>query len=452
MSDRTATAARSRSSAVVFVGVSVGNFLVLLDTSILNVALPDVQADLGASAGQLPWAATAYTITFAGLLLAAGAISDRVGSVRLYRWSLIGFAVLSLCCAAAPSMAALIGGRALLGVAAACLVPSSVALLAGQYADPRERAKAIGLWAALTSSGLLLGPILGGILVELGGWRWIFLVNPPIALVAMWLVHRLVNAPAARARAVDGPGIVLSVLTLTSLTLGLIEGGTGGWSRPLPWVILAVSAVLGVGLAVAERRAAFPVIPPQLMSRPDLRGSIVAAAVATLVFYGVLYAVTLWLQFERDLTPLQAGLTFIPMTLPMCVLPIFTGRMVAARGARRVILGGLMFDVLAGLLLIMVAGDSSLAWIVPAEIALVLACTTVIPAATADIAVHAPADVAGAAQGVLNAGRQAGSALGVAILGPLTSLPQIGGVMAVLSVLTVLLVVIGRPRSVGAGA
>ncbi|MEI2777359.1 MAG: MFS transporter [Tetrasphaera sp.] len=440
-------------SRLLFAGVSIGNFLVLLDTSILNVALPDVQRDLHASAAALPWAAVAYTITFAGLLLAAGAVADRFGARRVYSGSLLAFAVLSLACAAAPSVAALIGGRVLLGAAAACMVPSSIALLAGLYADPGARARAVGVWAALTSSGLLLGPILGGLLVAAGGWRWVFLVNPPIALIALWLGRRQANARPATVRPLDLPGIGASIVTLTALTYGLIEGGTSGWDRPQPWIALGVALAAAIALRVIEGRAEHPVLPPALVRRRDLSGSIVAAAIATLVFYGILYTLTLWLQRERGLTPVETGLAFVPMTLPMCVLPVYTGKLVARFGARRVILGGLCFDVVAGASLLGVtSAHGSLGWIVAAEIALVLASTTVIPAATADVAVNAPSEMAGAAQGALNAGRQAGSALGVAILGPLTALPTIGGVLVTLSAVAVILAVAGQVRPAVADA
>lgn len=439
---------RIRPSVATFAGLSVGNFLVLLDTSILNVALPDVQRSLGARESALPWAAVAYTITFAGLLLAAGAVADRFGARRVYRGSLVAFAVLSLACAAAPDLTALIGGRVLLGAAAACMVPSSIALLAGLYADAGARARAIGAWAALTSSGLLLGPILGGLLVAVGGWRLVFLVNPPVALLALGLARGLARARPPAVRPLDLPGIGLSVLTLAALTLGLIQGGTNGWGNPLA-VVATTTAVLAAGaLWAVERRVEHPVLPPELFARRDLSASLLAAALATLVFYGILYTLTLWLQRERGLSPVLTGLAFVPMTLPMCVLPVFTGRLVARFGARRVVLGGLGFDLLAGLLLLGVtSAHGSLLWVALSEVALVLASTTVIPAATAEVAVNAPQPVAGAAQGALNAGRQAGSALGVALLGPLTVLAHAGVVLAVLSAATLALVATSRRRA-----
>lgn len=365
-----------RRRRVAFLSVAAGNFLVLLDTSILNVALPDVQRNLHAAAVYLPWASVAYTVVFAGLLLASGAVSDRIGPLRLYQAALGAFALLSLACAAAPDIGWLITGRALLGVAAAGMVPASLALLASLYPDPASRAKAIGAWAAITSSGLLAGPVLGGLLVTAGGWRLVFLVNPPVALLALLLARRLTNAVPASARPLDRLGILLSVVALGSLTFGCIEGGTSGWGRPIPVITLGVAILALTGLVIAERRSPHPVLPPGLLSRRQVRADVLAAAVATLVFYGMLYTLTLWYQRERGFTPLSAGLAFVPMTLPMCVLPIFTGRLVAHFGARHLILFGLSGDVLAGVLLRFVGVHSPVLWVVVAEIALVLASTT----------------------------------------------------------------------------
>lgn len=428
------TAQRDRRRTAAFIGVTAGNFLVLLDTSILNVALPDVGRDLRVRASLLPWPSVIYTVAFAGLLLAAGAVSDRWGARRLYRGALIAFGALSLLCAAAPGIGWLITGRALLGVAAAGMVPASIALLSTLFPDPAARAKAIGSWAALSSSGLLAGPVLGGLLVTAGGWRLVFLVNPPLALVSYLLARRFPNTLPDAVRPLDLPGIGLSVVALGGLSFGFIDGGTLGWDRVPPIAGLAVALGALVALAVVEGRTAHPILPAALLRSATLRIDVFSAATATLVFYGILFTLTLWYERVRGLSALETGLAFIPMTLPMCVLPIFTGRLVAFFGARRLIVVGLAFDALAGVLLSFVGAHSPFGWLVLAEIALVLASTSVIPAATADVAITAAKEYVGSAQGALNAGRQAGSALGVAILGPLTSLRPVGLILAGLSV------------------
>ena len=441
----TVAGAGSRRGRAAFLGVVAGNFLVLLDTSILNVALPDVARDLHARPSLLPWTSVIYTVVFAGLLLASGAVADRFGPRRLYRLALVGFALISLLCAASPAIGWLIAGRALLGVAAAGMVPASVALLASLFPDPAARAKAIGTWAALSSIGLLTGPLLGGLLVTAGGWRLVFLVNPPIALMSFALARGFANTLPDRARTLDLPGIALSIVVLGCLSYGFIDGGTSGWARAMPIAGLLVGLVALAGLIAVERRAEHPVLPVVLVRSPAVRTDVLAAASATLVFYGILFTLTLWYQRTRGFSPLTTGLAFIPMTLPMCVLPMVTGRLVARFGARRLILFGLGFDVLAGILLALVDAHSLLLWIVLAEIALVLASTTVIPAATADVAICAPKEYAASAQGALNAARQAGAALGVAILGPMTTLRPAGITLAILA-LVVLLATVATSR------
>lgn len=429
-----------------FFGIAAGNFLVLLDASILTVALPDVQSDLHASAASLTWAVNAYTVVFAGLLLAAGSIADRLGPRRVYRYALAGFAALSLACAAAPGIGTLIGGRALLGAAAAGLVPASLALLAALYPDKGKRARMVGAWAAVTSVGLVCGPIIGGVLVEAGGWRWVFLINPPIALAALAFSGRLTGQRPGHGRPIDRLGLLLSIVALGALSFGLISGGTSGWARPAPIAALLLAALATALLIPAERRAVSPVLPPGLLRLSRVRADIVAGSVASMIFYGVFFALTLWLQRERGLSPAEAGFAFLPMTLPMCVLPLVAGRLVARFGARPVILTGLVADLAAGVLLAFVGPHGSLGWVVGAQIALVLGSTLAIPAATADMSTAAPPDLAATGQGAFNAARQGGSALGVALLGTLATLSAVGTTLAVFAVAAIALVLVARQR------
>ncbi|MEE4490791.1 MFS transporter [Streptomyces sp. BE230] len=423
-----------------FAGIAVGNFLVLLDASILNVALPDIRSDLHTGAAALPWAVDSYTIVFAGLLLAAGAVADRFGPRNVYRGALIAFGLVSLACAAAPNAGSLIGGRALLGVAAAGLVPASLALLAGLYADPGERARAIGTWAAVTSIGLIAGPVLGGVLVELGGWRLVFLVNPAIIAVTLLASRGLSSSRPDRVRTVDRSGIGLSILALAALTFGLIDAGTDGWARPVPLVALALSAVAFVALVFVERSAEAPILPPVLIGLPRVRADIIAGAMASFVFYGVLFALTQWMVTERGLSALETGLAFLPMTLPMCFMPLLTGRVVARIGARQVILVGLALDTVAGVVLGFASTDTPLALVIIAQVVLSFGSTLAIPAATADMAIAVPKELAATGQGAFNAARQAGSALGVAALAPLSTLTSSGAVLACGGALALILV------------
>lgn len=430
--------ARSR---LAFAGIAVGNLLVLLDTSVLNVAVPDIQRSLHASAAALPWAVDAYTVVFAGLLLAAGVFADRWGARRVYAGALGAFAVLSLLCAAAPAAGGLIAGRALLGAAGAGLVPASLALLIALYPDPARRTRAVGSWAAVSGIGAAIGPVLGGGLVELGGWRLVFLVNPPIALVALLLSRRLPAPPPRTARALDRAGLLLSTAALGALTFGLVEAGIKGWASPVALVPMAIALLAFVALVLVERRVAALLLPPALLVLPRVRAALVAAAVSCFAFFGGMYLIDVWLQHQDRLSPFDAGLASLPLTFPVCVMPFFTGRLMARHGARPVLLAGMFATVLGGVLLACCGGCRvPLPLLVVAELALAAAGTLAIPGAAAEMAVAAPTELAATGQGALNGIRQGGSALGVAVLGTLGGLPGAGVVLVVVGLAAVALV------------
>ncbi|MGW4809581.1 MFS transporter [Kitasatospora sp. NPDC004272] len=436
----TAPAPRTR-AGLTFAGIAAGNLLVLLDTSVLNIAVPDVQASLHPGAAALPWAVDAYTVVFAGLLLAGGAVADRWGARRVYAWSLGLFAVLSALCALAPGIGWLIAGRALLGAAGAGLVPASLALLIHLNPDPGRRTRAIGAWTALSGLGAAAGPVLGGALVELGGWRLVFLVNPPIALAALLLARRLPRPPVRAARALDRPGLVLSTAALGLLTFGLVEAGSAGWGAPFALVPVAAALVCFAAVAVVERRVAAPVLPPALLALPRVRAAMVAAAVSCFAYFGGMYLFAVRLQHGYGLSPLQAGLASLPIAFPVCVMPFFTGRLVARYGSPPVLLAGMSAGVLAGLLLVACGGPHPpLPLLVAAELALAATGTLSIPGAAAAMAVAAPPAYAATGQGALNGVRQAGSALGVAVLGTLGALPTAGYVLAAVGLPAVALV------------
>ena len=256
-----------------------------------------------------------------------------------------------MACALAPGAGALIAGRALLGAAGAGLVPASLALLIHLYPDPARRTRAIGSWSAVAGLGAAAGPVLGGALVELGGWRLVFLVNPPLALGALLLARRLPAPPVRAARALDRPGLALSTAGLGLLTFGLVEAGTEGWAAAVALLPLAAALACFAAVAVVERRAAAPVLPPALLALPRVRSAMVAAAVSCFAYFGGMYLLALWLQRTYDLTPLRAGLASLPLAFPVCVMPFFTGRLVARHGPRPVLLTGMTATVVAGVLL-----------------------------------------------------------------------------------------------------
>ncbi|WP_433510143.1 MFS transporter [Nonomuraea sp. CA-143628] len=442
-------------------GFSLAYFLVILDTTVLTIALPDLRTSLGGSLAGQQWVVNAYTVAFAASLLTGGAVADRYGAARIFKIGVTAFGVISLLSAAAPHLGALVAARALLGVAGALCTGGSLALLPELFPNPAARARATGLWAAITGTALAAGPLLGGLLVDQYGWRAVFLLNPPIALISL-LAMRRVSSPRGH-RLIDWWVQALACVLLGLLAEALIDSSPVAGVSAL--VALVVLVLVERRKALADRRPPFvevqadrrlpfvgrrglfagrrghaPVLPPVLpggllaVTWPEL----LAGMVANFAFSGALFVLTLFLQDTRHLTPLATGLAFLPLTLPMTVNPLLTGRLVARYGPRPPILGGLV------LLATGLAGVSLTDYLAPWLVVMGFGLSFVLPALMAGILTSAPTGTAGTAGGVLNASRQVGATLGVAVLGGLSHpLP----VAAILTALTcVCYGVMGRAR------
>ena len=431
-----------------FFGITIGLLLVNFDATILNVALPRIGADLHSSPDALPWTADAYTVAVSGLLLAAGALADRLGSRRVFRSALIAFALVSVLCALAPNAGTLIAGRALLGLSAAGLMPASLALLRVLYPDPARRVRAVGSWAAVTTLGLAAGPALGGVLLAIDSpdaWRLIFLVNPPFALLGFVLIRGIGDPERGPRQTVDVAGLLLSIAGLGAATFGLIESSTAGWTGPAVLTAFAVSVLAFLALVFVERRATAPALPPMLFSLARVRTAIGAALVTNFLWYALWFVLAIWLENVRRLSPLETGLFFIPASLPMSVVPPLTARAVARFGAKRVLLSGFGTYVLAAALFV-AAGTNAPLWVyIVGALAFSLSATQVVPAITSEVSVAAPERYAATGQGALYASRQAGSALGVAVVRAVgvTNLRGAAVVLLVGAALALLLVACG---------
>ncbi|MFC3960956.1 MFS transporter [Nocardia jiangsuensis] len=412
-------------------GAGGGNFLVVLDVSVLNVALVDIRDDLDASAAVMPWVVDAYTVVFAGMLLVAGSLADRFGPRRVYLASLVLFAIFSVVCAAAGSASILVGGRALQGAAAAGLVPASLALLASHFPDPARRARVVGIWAAMSSVGFAMGPVAGGAIVGLSGWRPIFLLNPVIVVAVVLLGAGLNRAHPRTSRPFDLPGLILSVCCLGSVTFAIIHSGTAGWTAEGSILSIGIAAVSLVLLVVVERRAEAPVLPARLITAPGVAADMVAVIAAAFAFYGSLFGLTIWMVEQQQMSPLHTGLAFLPMTLPMCVLPFLTGRSITRYGTRPIILGGLAISSVGAVGLMIAELQPSSVIAVACGALLAVGGTLTIPASTIDISLVSPEAVAATAQGAHGAARQTGVVLGIAAMATAGSLGGIGGSSAV---------------------
>lgn len=381
-------------------GLSLGYFMVLLDTTVLTVALPDLRASLGGGVAGLQWAVTGYTVTFAALLLTAGAVSDRFGAHRVFAAGVTAFCVVSLLSAAAPTLPVLVVLRAVLGAAGALCLPSSLAIIARLYPGPAERGRALGAWAAITGCALATGPVAGGLLVSAGGWRAVFLINVPVALLSLMLV-RDVRVPAT-GRGLDWRAQLVVCVFLAVLTDAAID-------RRVVSVIAA--GVLAVVVILVERRSPSPAVPGAVIAEPGVRRGLIAGAAVNFALSGGLFVLTLSLQ--RHLGPVTTGLAFLPLTLPTAFNPLVTGRLVARYGPRRPVLAGLAL-LAAGCII-----ASPVPWLGMALIGFGVSFS--LPALVTGVVQAAPEGTAGVASGLLNAVRQVGATLGVAVMGGLTA-------------------------------
>jgi EmrB/QacA subfamily drug resistance transporter len=399
-----------------------GLFMVLLDVTIVNNALPSIQRHLGASLSGLQWIIDAYTLVFASLLLTTGALSDRQGRKR---WFLIGLAVFtagSALCGMAPNLGVLVAARALQAVGGAALSPASLSLLTSAFPDPRERAQAIGLWSGVSGLSLSAGPLIGGALVDGPGWRWVFFVNLPVGVLAFLAALRFVRESVnPRPRRLDPAGQLLGIATLATLVYALIEGGAKGWtSGP----ILGMFALAALGLAVfllVEARAREPMIELRLFRTPSFAGANLIAFLTFFALLGFTFFNTLYFQEIRGYSAFGAGLLGLPATLAIVVMAPLAGRLAGVRGPGLPIAFG---TAMAGSALLLLRGlqvathYASIWWIFAlfgAGLGLILA-----PLAEAVVA-GMPRSQAGLASGILNTSRQVGGAVGIALLGAVFS-------------------------------
>ncbi|GAA5191055.1 MFS transporter [Rugosimonospora acidiphila] len=405
---------RGRTRALI--GISLGYFMVLLDMTVLSVAEPNLASSLRTSMAGLQWAVTGYTVAFAALLLSAGAAADRFGAERLFRAGVAVFALASLLSAAAGDLWLLIALRAVSGVAAAACVPASMAMIAALYPVPAARAQAVSAWAAISGAAVAAGPIAGGALVDAAGWRAVFLVNVPIGLVALGLtLGRAVACPRGGGR-IHWPAQLTAATVLALFTDALIAAGARAWVH-VAWASVGFT-VSALGFWALERRSVAPVLNRALLRSGRVRAGLLAAAVVNFALTGGLFVLPLLLQRERHFGPLEAGLAFLPLTVPFAANPPLTGRMVARIGPRRPILAGLALLAAGGAVLaVVVFAGGGYPWLALGLLLTGFGVSYVLPALVAAIVSAAPAGTAGAVGGLLNAVRQVGATLGVAVMG-----------------------------------
>ena len=413
-----------------FYAVCLGFFLVVLDTTALNVAIGAMQREFGSSVTRLQWVVNSYTMVFASLLLTCGAVGDRFGSRRFYQIGLVLFTGMSLLCALSPGVNFLIAMRALQGLGAAIMLPASLALLSHAFPHPAERARAVSYWASIVSLGFAAGPVLGGVLTNFLGWRSVFWLNVPFGVAAFVLVRLFVEeAKEKNSSHIDWLGQLLICLALFCLTYALIEAGGLGWAAKEVLIADAAAICLAGIFVFIEIRSASPVLPSFLFANRTFSVCIAIGVILNFGSYGVLFVESIYLQSERHLNAFAAGMVILPLTL----VPTITTRLIVKYSGQRHLkprlIIGQLFAVAGAILLFFTLKNPSYGIIVAGLALMGVSMGCVMPAITAGVLTSSPPKTSGVASGILNSARQVGGTLGVAVMGSLYQRSHTQGLM-----------------------
>jgi len=426
-------------AAAPLIALSLGYFLVMLDVTVVTVAVPRIRESLHAGASAMQWIVDGYSTIFAGLLLFGGGLGDRGGHRKVLFAGLTAFAVASTGCALATSPGQLVVARLLQGAGAALLVPASLALLTAAFPGRAARARALGIWAGIAGVAFAAGPVVGGLLVWGLDWRAVFWLNVPIVALAVLLTVRHVPAPSpppgSAARRMDPLGQILGVLGLTAVAGALNEAATAGWGSPTVLAVLGAGALALVAFVMVERRleiaveaaagrgaaARPPMLSPSWFGHSGFAATAVIGVLLNLGYYGMLFISTLYFQEERGYGALETGMMLLPSVCMALVAAPLSGRLTARYGPYRPMAAALLLGAF-GFLGWLVAGPATAyPLLLFALVATGLATPMTVPAATAAIIESAPAEAVGVATAVFNVARQVGNAVGVAMFGALAA-------------------------------
>jgi EmrB/QacA subfamily drug resistance transporter len=393
-------------------------FMLIVDITVVQVALPSIGVDLALGREALTWVVTTYTLVFGGLMILGGRLADVLGARRTLLAGLAVFTLASLVCGLAPSGVVLIGARALQGVGAALLSPAALAIITTTF-HGAERNRALGVWAAIGGAGAAAGVLLSGVLTAGPGWHWVFFVNVPVGVVVLALIPGLVRADAAsgKRQSVDVPGAVLVTASTALLIYGLVHAGDAGWSASATLGAL-VAAVVGYGLFVAaESRAGTPLMRPQTLARRPVVSGTFLMLVATGLMLGLFFLTSLYLQHVLGMNALATGLLFLPVALAITAGAQLGGHLVGKVGGRAVAVVGLLLTAAGALVLIQAPGaDSALVGVLPGFLVAAFGIGPVFVAATTTTLANVPPEEAGVASGVVNTFHELGGSIGVAVV------------------------------------
>ena len=393
-------------------------FMIMLDNTIVNVALPAIQKDLGIGVSELEWTVTAYALTFAVLLLTGGKLGDLYGRRRIFTIGLVVFTLSSLACGLSSSATELISARAVQGVGSALMMPATLSIITATFAA-RERGMAIGIWAGVSAMALAIGPLLGGVITEHISWNWIFFVNVPIGILGV-IVSILVvpeSRDTSKEQRLDLPGLLSSGIGLLALVYALIEAHKYGWTSGLILGLFAIAAIAFVAFVLLEMHQRLPMLDLTLFRNGTFAGANVVILMVGLAMFGIFVFFPIYMQTFRGWSPIQAGAALLPWTLLIVIFAPIAGKLSDRVGSRWLIAGGMTTVALCCLELSTVTVDSSFWHMLPGFVLGGLGMSFVMTPMSAAVMSAAPVAKAGVASGVLNTFRQVGVALGIAIMG-----------------------------------
>jgi EmrB/QacA subfamily drug resistance transporter len=415
--------------------VSFGLFMIMLDNTVVNVALPSIQDDLGADLSQLQWIVTGYALTFAAMMLIGGKLADAYGRRLVFVAGILVFTGSSLWCGLADSGEMLIAARVVQGIGAALMNPATLSIIAATFA-PRERGMAIGIWAGVSALALAIGPLVGGLLTQHLSWHWIFFINVPVGAVAIAASYLLITESKDDTHeSLDLPGLGTSALGLFALTYGLIEANAYGWTSARIVGSFVVAVVSLTAFLVIERRRRSPMLDLSLFRSGTYAGANIAMLLVALAMFGVFFFVSLYMQNVLGYSAVQAGAAFLPMTVLIILIAPVAGKASDKYGSRWLMTVGMVLLGVQLLYLSQLGPDSSFWNLLPGFVAgglgMALTMTPTAAAATRAVPVHK----SGVGSAVLNAMRQVGGSVGIALMGAIVAhaasgRPGIDGFMA----------------------
>lgn len=397
--------------------VSLGLFMIMLDNTVVNVALPAIQRDLEATLSQLQWIVTGYALAFAAFMLIGGKVADAYGRRRIFVLGIVVFTVASLVCGLAPSSSALIAARVVQGVGAALMSPATLSIIAATF-PPAERGAAVGIWAGVSALALAIGPLVGGLLTEHLSWHWIFFVNVPVGVVGVLASYTLVDESRDETHErLDLPGLATSGLGLFALTYALIEANAYGWLSTRILGSFALAAVALSAFVVLERLQRAPMLPLDLFRNRTYTGANTVTLLAALAMFGVFFFMSLYMQGILGYSAVETGAAFLPMTLVIILVAPLAGRVADRIGSRALMTGGMLLVALHLAYLSRLGADATYGDLLPGFLVGGFGMALTMTPSTAAATRAVPVEKAGVGAAVLNAFRQVGGSLGIAVMG-----------------------------------